>query len=87
MSSAWRPEREVRVDALLERREPQLLEPRDLRLRERLVGEVGERRATPEREGLTQLLRGRRGLAAARLADQPLEARDVQLGRLEPAGR
>ena len=34
---------EIRVDPLLERGEPKLLEPGDLRLRERLVCEVGER--------------------------------------------
>ena len=44
---------EVGVDALLERREPQLLQPRALGLRERLVGEVGERRPAPQRERLS----------------------------------
>ncbi len=44
------PEREVGLDPLLERDGAQLLEPGDLGLRERLVEEVGERRAAPERE-------------------------------------
>ena len=37
-------ERKVRLDAILERREPKLVQPGDLVLRERLVGEVDERR-------------------------------------------
>ena len=47
-------EREVGVDALLDDDGSQLLEARDLRLRERLVDEVGERRPAPERERLAQ---------------------------------
>ena len=45
---------EVGVDALLDDDGSQLLEARDLRLRERLVDEVGERRPAPERERLAQ---------------------------------
>src|SRR5205809_5370365 len=49
-------EREVGVDPILVRGESKLLEPNDLRLRERLPGEIGERRATPERKrGLQRL--------------------------------
>ena len=48
---------QIGVDPLLERRQPQLLETGDLGLRERLVGEVGERRPAPKRERLAQLLR------------------------------
>ena len=47
-------QREVGLDALLDDDGAQLLEPGDLRLRERLVDEVGERRAAPERERLAQ---------------------------------
>ena len=43
-------ELEVGVDPLLERDEPQLLEPADLRLREVVERELRERRASPERE-------------------------------------
>jgi hypothetical protein len=71
--------RQVGVDALLERGEPQLVQPCDLGLRERLVGEVGERRAAPQRERLAQLLGRAGGLRPARLAAQPLEQREVQL--------
>jgi hypothetical protein len=74
---------EVGVDALLERREPQLLQPGDLRLRERLVGQVGERRPAPQAERLAQHPRGRAGIGAAGLGDQRLEARRVELRRVE----
>ena len=46
-------QREVCLYALFEGGQPQLLEVRDGRLRERLVGEVVERWATPQPEGLT----------------------------------
>jgi hypothetical protein len=62
----------------LERREPQLLQAPDLRGRERLPGQVGQRRAAPEGERLPRRPRGH----------QPLEAdgvhgvgRDLQLVR------
>jgi hypothetical protein len=45
---------EVGLEAFLERCEAQLLETGDLALGERLVGEVGERRAAPEGERLVQ---------------------------------
>ena len=64
-------ERELGLDALLERGEAQLLEPRDRRRRERLVGEVGERRAAPQRERLAQQRRPR---ARARRARAPTAA-------------
>jgi hypothetical protein len=50
-------EGEIRVDAVLERRHPQLLKPHDLRLRERFPGEIGERCPAPKREGRAQRLR------------------------------
>jgi hypothetical protein len=71
--------REVGVDPLLERRQPQLLEPHDLGLRERLVGEVRERRAAPERERGAQLVGRTRRLGPACLAAQPLEDGEVEL--------
>ena len=45
---------QVGIDALLDDDGSQLLEARDLRLRERLVDEVRERRSAPERERLAQ---------------------------------
>ena len=46
--------REVGVDRALGRAQPQLLEPADLGGRERLVGDVGERVAAPQRERLAR---------------------------------
>ena len=45
---------QVGIDSLLDDDGSQLLEARDLRLRERLVDEVRERRPAPERERLAQ---------------------------------
>ena len=82
------PALEVGRDALLERLEPGLLEPRDLRLAEALVSQVGERRSAPERERLAEPGRGSGRVAAAqRLAPgghPELEAVDVELARLDP---
>ncbi len=47
-------EGEVGVDALLERREPQLLELCDGCGRERLGPQLRQRRVAPEQEGLVQ---------------------------------
>jgi hypothetical protein len=71
------PEREIRVDSLLERGEPQLLETSDLDLREGLVREVGERGTPPERQCLAEAVR------VASL-EQPLEPVEIELSRLEP---
>ena len=60
-------ERQVGFDAVLERGQAQLLEPGDLVLRERLVGEVGQRRPAPEVE------RGAQVLGGARCGVAPLE--------------
>ena len=49
-----RPSARVGLDPLLERRQPQLLEPFGLVPRERLVLELGQRRAAPERERLLE---------------------------------
>jgi Protein kinase domain len=73
------PECEVSVDASLERDEPQLLETKDLRLRERLVRDVGERRAAPESECLTENSFGGFGRRPLSLLDQVLEAEQVEL--------
>ena len=47
-------EREVGLDAQLDRGKPDLLEPGDRRLGEALVRDVRERRPPPQREGLPQ---------------------------------
>ena len=78
----------VDLDPLLERRQAKLLEAGDLGSGERLVGEVRERRPPPEGEGLPQGGRGRLSPAGdlrfPRLLDQPLEAVEIELARLEP---
>ena len=72
-------EREVGVDAVLERHEPQLLQAPDLGLAERLVGEIGERAPAPERERLAQRARRRVGVAGrARGRQQALEPVQVE---------
>ena len=79
-------ERQVGVDALLQRRGVPLLEPGDLGLRERLVGNVGQRRPAPQRERLAQPRGGVGGsLARERLATlvrEPLETIHVELAVL-----
>ena len=47
-------EREIDIDALLDRRHASLFEARNLRLSERVEGEVRERGAPPERQSLEQ---------------------------------
>lgn len=48
------PERQIDLEPLLERHEPQLLEAADLVAGRRLVLEIGERRPPPERQPLLQ---------------------------------
>ena len=67
-------EREIGLDPLFERRELQLVEARDLRLCERLVGEVGKRRGrargrAPARSSSAASLRLALGSSAARLLE------------------
>ena len=71
----------------LDRRQPLLLEPLDVALREPLEGEVGERRSTPQRERLAQdgrrVVRAVVAQRAAAVVDQPLEPLGVELARLD----
>ena len=80
------PEGEVGVDPLLEGRPAKLLEPGDLRLRPRLVGDVGKRWAPPERQRLTE---GRRGELRATGAERlpPLGEQALEAQRIELVGR
>ena len=55
-----------------------LLQPADLALRPRLVGELGERRAAPELERLPQPLGCGRRLGSSRLGHEPLEAVQIE---------
>ena len=78
-------ESEVDLDAQLERGKPDLLEPRDRRLGEALVGDVRERRSPPQRQRLPQPIGGVACLpvreALPRVVDQPLEPVEVELIR------
>jgi hypothetical protein len=75
-------ERQVGVDAALERDEPLLLQPRALRPRPGLVGELAERRAAPQRERVAQRRGGALGVTrrerAATVVEQPLEPGRVE---------
>jgi hypothetical protein len=81
-------ERKPGLDQLLPRRHAQLVEPGDLALRERLIGEVRQRRPAPQRQ--RHLKRRRGALGAARgefappLCEEPLEAMRVEALRIEP---
>jgi hypothetical protein len=79
---------EVGLEAILARREAQLVEARDLRLSEGLVGKIGQRRPAPERERLAQERRRLRRVApgerAASLVAQTLEATEVELFAFQP---
>ncbi len=76
-------ELEVGVDSFLERVQPQLLEPADLGLRERLERQVGERRATPQRQRLTKLCCSIGRLGASCSGDEPLEPPEVKAVRVD----
>jgi hypothetical protein len=79
-------ERQVGLDAVLERGEPEFLEPPRLRLGERLVGEVCERRAAPEPERGAQFGGGLLGVAERERFAAPLEESFEPAG-VEPLGR
>ena len=51
------PRGQVRIDCQLPRRLAQLLEPSDLSVRERLVGDVRQRTATEQRQCLPRRVR------------------------------
>ncbi len=78
---------ELRLHELLGGGQPKLLQAGDLRLRERVVGEVGQRGAAPQREPLPEQL-GRAVRHSVRkrraaLGEQALEARGVHLVRVD----
>ena len=76
-------EREVGFDPPLERRQAELFEAESLRLRERFVREVGERRSAPEVESFAKPSRGQLGRRLLRLLHQQLEAEHVELVRTD----
>ena len=74
---------EIGLDPLLERQQPQRLQPRDLGLRPALILDVRERAAPPERQRTAQRQRRLPRLLAARVLQQPLEIGSVRLHRAE----
>ena len=76
-------DRELGLDALLDRRQAQLLEPLDVHTRKRLELQIGQRPPAPQTLGLAE--RPRRGIGITRLErpppilDQILEAPQVEL--------
>ena len=70
-----KPVLEVRVDPRLERREPPLLEASGLRVRERLVCNVSESGAPPERERLDRLARRARSCSKRSTSSSPSPTR------------
>jgi hypothetical protein len=74
---------EVGVHPLLERCESRLLQAADLVAGERLEREVLERRPPPERQRGAELLGSLARLGPACLSGEPLEARQVELLRVD----
>jgi hypothetical protein len=74
-------EGKVGIEPPLECPQAELFEPENLQLRERLVGEIGERRPPPESESFAQHARGQVGRRLPRLLHQQLEAEQVELVR------
>jgi len=84
-------ERQPRLGEVLQRRQPLLLEPRDGRTHERLVGEVGVRAAAPQRQRLGEQgddswgNRSHRTRLVRRLGREPgLAARHARTQRTRP---
>ena len=65
------------LQPILERGQPELVQPGDLFLQERLEREVGKRRPAPERERVAQRGGSLRRRKRPRVADEPLEAARV----------
>ena len=73
---------EIGVKPPLDRDEPQLLQPGERALGERLVGEVGQRRPSPQRERLAQRLGREPRVGVSGLGQQRLEPCEIDLGRV-----
>ena len=82
------PEREIRLDPLLQYCLAQLVETPDRRLGEGRIREVGKRRAAPERERFPQARGSGGGIVGSQIIvgpiDQQLEAMQIQLAAVEP---
>jgi hypothetical protein len=80
---ACQAQREIGVDPILDHRDAQLLERRDLPLGERLVGEVGQSGAAPQIQRFSQLRRALGGPVRSSLLDKPTEPVRVDARRLD----
>src|SRR5215204_4441978 len=78
---------EIRLDPIFQRRHPQLLQPPDLRLRERLERELSERAAAPQIQRVVQdlgrALRIMRSKRLTPLSQQTLETTEVDVLRFD----
>ena len=74
---------DLRLGTLLDELEAQLAETRDLGLRERLVGELGQRVAAKKGERLAQQPCAPRRIARPRLVDQHADTGQIELIRLQ----
>src|SRR5439155_23773372 len=77
------PALDVGLDALLEQRQPELLEARDLALRESLEVELLERGPAPEIESVAELCCTLAGYGFPRLGEQRMHPVHVELQRLD----
>jgi len=82
------PAREIGLDPLFERRQPKLVQPRNVDDGERVVRELRQRRPAPDRQRVPQRPRGDVRLAGRQrlpsLREQRLEAVQVELSRRDP---
>ena len=77
--------RQIGVDPILQRRQPQLLQTRDLALRQRLALQIGQRLPPPQRQRITQTGRAITGIPArTRPLHQRLKPRHIDLIRRRP---
>ena len=75
-------ERQIGVDSILERGQPELIQPGDLALCEPLAVKIGQRFSAPERKRLAQARRPPDGIVAGPcLGDQRLKAGKVDIAR------
>jgi hypothetical protein len=85
---ARRAQRQVRLVPFLQASQLQFLKPGDLGLREGLIAEIGQRRATPEQHRLVEQLDRLRGVSRGEripsLEDELLELGGVELRREKP---
>jgi hypothetical protein len=77
---------EVVLDRELKRRQPQLLQPPDLRARERHVGHIIERRAAPQSQRLAQRAPREQALEALRIDRADADAQLIAMAARDDLG-